>query len=258
MHLAFPDTKFLCKNKILAFRRGLTHASDKGVVEIYQLIDSQYKKIFEISHHKFDIRNPYFIFDKNNLNIYVTKFDYRSPKLGFISSNLYKISDGCNLYSKPELIKEIKSVVYAPISNYEAAFGQIVKDRLWCLKIIKSRKCNFFTNDEELSIFKLKGKDYFGIIRNHPRVKLPFIYLKFNKKGELIYRKEWCKNLNESALVSPKIYRNNNKYYVAYAERWINKLGKEKGRIIIKIFNNLSDFESCKPKKSSIQERVDI
>ena len=58
-----------------------------------------------------------------------------------------------------------------------------------------------------------------------------------------------CKNLNKSALVSPKIYSNNNKYYAAYAERWINKLGKEKGRIIIKIFNNLSDIESCKPKK---------
>ncbi len=251
-HIAFPDAKRFCKNNLITYRKGLTHASDKGKVIVNYFKENSFKNIFEISDKNFDIRNPYLFKDDNNLFIYVTKFDYTLPKRGFQSSILFQLSDGCKFLKKPKFIKEInKTVIYSPISKDIGSYGVFIKDRVWCLRIFQNQRCHIASNDEELSIIKNKNSGFFGLLRNHPRLGKELIYIEFNKLGKIISKKDWCKNHRNSTLVSPKIYKNTDKYYVAFAEREVTNNYKPivKSRIWLKIFNSKKELENCNPHK---------
>lgn len=250
-HIAFPDTKGFCNKNLIAYRKGLTHASDKGKVILSSLSKKNIHNILEISDLNFDIRNPYLVIDKNNLYIYITKFDYKFPKTGFISSKLFQLSNGCKFFEKPSLIREIpKTLVYAPISLNQGSFGFFIKDRLWCLAIFQKQGCIFYTNDEELSILEDEVFGNFGLLRNHPRLGKELIYLEFNKYGKVTDKRNWCKNKRNSTLISPKIYKYNNKYYVAFAEREVdNNSSNIRSKVWLKIFNSKKDLKKCSYEK---------
>lgn len=253
-HIAFPDSVSLCNANLIAYRVGDTHASDRGYVVIGELNDGVISKKLTIKDASFDIRNPYFISNENKLFLYVTVYDYKNNIDGYVGSRLYKISDNCNLLKQSLLIRNLDwHVVYAPIEFRIASFSKIIKDREWCLSIIEGGKCDIMTNDEELALLDDVFKNtYIGVLRNHPRVGLPLLLLEFGRSGNLISRSEWCLNgNNNSALVSPKIFTHNEKYYVLYAEREIvvkpNLKNIERGAVWIKEFSTVDNLRNCKP-----------
>ena len=118
------------------------------------------------------------------------------------------------------------------------------------MAIFQKQGCIFYTNDEELSILEDEVFGNFGLLRNHPRLGKELIYLEFNKYGKVKDKRNWCKNKRNSTLISPKIYKYNNKYYVAFAEREVDKNSSNiRSKVWLKIFNSKKDLKKCSYEK---------
>ncbi len=247
-HIAFPDVSDFCGLPHIAYREGDSHASDKGAVKIASLNQNEYTYKIEIKDQKYDIRNPYFVKNNENLYVYVSVFNFSDLKNGFIESRLYQISIGCNLLNDPRLIKTLDwSVVYMPLSLNIGSFGKFISDRSWCVSIFIDAPDCFKTYDEEMSLLKVDG-EFVGILRNHPKVGLPMRLMRYSSSGAILESRDWCVNENSNAaLVSPKLYFLNGNYWVAYAEREEISKSQERATIKLKKFRSIEALKNCNP-----------
>ena len=253
-HIAFPDAVTWCKKNIVVYRAGFSHASDKGFVVVGVFDQNRIDTKFAVEDSEYDIRNPYLVADGDELLLYVSVYNYRNHEDGFLGTRLYKISSGCEILNKAKLIKNINwDVVYAPIKLQVGSFSKKINRKNWCISTMDGGNCDLIVDDEEMAlVYDRSTGNYFGVLRNHPKVGLPLKLLTFDNEGVLKSNTSWCRNDNSnSALVSPKIYNIENKYLVLYAEREIissaEKDGKQRGAIWIKMFDTINDLRNCNP-----------
>jgi len=243
IHSAFADAVFFRGIKLVSYRAGLTHASDKGIIKIINL---KTQKHIEIKDELFDLRNGYFLIENDKLFFYCSVFDHESSKF----KTLYKyeiILTNTNLKSK-FIGNEEYHQAYHPHSTRLGAWS-IKKEDHWL--VFPEKKESLLLDDEEVSFIEINN-ELIGIGRNHKKVGLPLLLFFKDKSGWVV--KDWCYQKEHVAIVSPKLYKYNGEIILTYTERKVDYFinlykfkitNYEESITKIKYYKTYNDLISC-------------
>ena len=209
-HSAFPDAIIFNGSKLVSYRAGLTHASDKGVIKIINL---KTKNSIEISDSFYDLRNGYFLLNNGKLLFYCSVYDYVSEN--FVKLNIYEIFIEADQLQYKFIKADRFHQLYDPPSINLGSWS-IKNDENWF--VFPEKQDSLVLYDEEVSFIEINNK-LLGIGRNEKRVGLPLLIFEKNKNNWLV--KDWCYEKKNVAIVSPKLYMYNNEIILAYTERKI-------------------------------------
>ena len=126
-HSAFPDAIKINDEILFSYRSGKTHASDKGVIIISNLLGT---KELTIENNNFDLRNGYFV--KNNDRIFFFCSIYNFVKHEFVGVNKYEIHLSKYDITYNLISKESYHVIYDPFSLELGSFSNFKKKWLVC------------------------------------------------------------------------------------------------------------------------------
>jgi len=208
----------------------------------------------EIKDLTYDIRNPYFVIDGKDLFVWVSAYKYQLDS-GFYKSRLYKIAQSCKKLLPANLLEENDfSVVYAPTTLHTGSFSKFLSGKGWLVSPNSKLNNSYLFGDEEMAlVFDKKSYRNFGLIRNKPEDGLPLEYVEFSESWNLIARSSWCNGVTNSQLVSPKIYKIDNKFLVLYTQR--QRLAQNfQAKLIIKVFSSVDKMLACQ--QDEVHEKI--
>tara|TARA_B110000971_G_scaffold194865_1_gene208857 strand:- start:144 stop:1139 length:996 start_codon:yes stop_codon:yes gene_type:complete len=243
LHSAFPDAVLCRGDKLVSYRAGLTHASDKGTIKIINL---KSQESIEIKDELYDLRNGYFLLEDDDLFLYCSVYNHDTEK--FITLFKYEIILQKNILAYKFIGNEDFHQVYHPFSNKLGAWS-IKKGDNWF--VFPEKKDSLFLDDEEVSFIKFNNK-LLGVGRNHKKAGLPLVI--FSKDTVNWVAKDWCYEKKDVALVSPKLYEHKDEIVLAYSERKVDYLvnfyrlkiiNYEQTVTQIKFYKSYADLVSC-------------
>ncbi len=243
LHSAFPDAVLFRGEKLVSYRAGFTHASDKGTIKIINL---KTQKSIEIKDELYDLRNGYFLLEDDVLFFYCSVYNHASEK--FKTLNKYEIILKQNILTYKFIGNEDFHQAYHPYSNKLGAWS-IKKEDHWL--VFPEKKNSLFLDDEEVSFIEINNK-LVGVGRNHKKAGLPLLI--FSKDTVNYIVKDWCYKKKDVAIVSPKLYVHNGEIILTYSERKVDYfLNIYKLKIVnyeetvtqIKFYKTYTDLISC-------------
>ena len=250
-HVAFPDVTEGCSNQtLLAFRVGNSHANDKGSVIVGELLDTTFVTLHEIGYKSFDLRNPYFMTDKDKIILFTSIYDFENQRFSGSQINGFRCIDGKLVFESKSVVGDI---IYDPNVNTgsytKETFSLFGKQRFNLSNHLQSNKF-LMVPDEEIS-FRESELNIIGIGRNSKKAGLPLLLYKGKKNSEkLDYTDYSCTARIGTALVAPRLDIDGDQILLHWSGREITDKDpySNKNRLFINVmkFDSYESLISCK------------